>query len=521
MEYDTEKGLSLMKKGKRGLMRVLFSRVGVITLLMLVQLGILIVLGVRFSEVLPHVFGSSVVISFFMGLVMINSKMESSSIIMWLMIMLVMPVFGVLLFWYTRSELGHRALKKHLNQILEISQDQISQDEQVMEQLKSESSEMSSLASYLLKCHFPVYRNTEVSYFKSGEEKFEVLLQELKKAEKFIFLEYFIVDEGMMWGKILEILAMKAKEGVEVKVLIDGSCQFTTLPHDYPLMLKKLGIECRMFAPVMPFVSTHYNYRDHRKIAVIDNRVAFTGGINLADEYINHINRYGHWKDTAVMLRGQAVESFTLMFLQMWMIEKKGLDLHQYLIECPVLKTSGYVIPYADNPLDNEKVGQKVYMDILNRAVNYVHIMTPYLILDHELENAIKFAAQRGVDVKIMVPGVPDKKTPYALMKTHYASLLEAGVQIYEYTPGFVHAKVFVSDDVKAVVGTINLDYRSLVHHFECAVYLYKTECIFEIERDFQNTLSQCTEVDESSLKKISPITKLMGFVLKVLAPLM
>lgn len=522
MEYDTEKGLSLIKKGKRGLIRVLFSRVGVITLLMLIQLGVLIVLGLRFSEVLPHVFGSSVAISFFMGLVMINSKMESSSIIMWLMIMLLMPVFGVLLFWYTRSELGHRALKQHLNNILEVTQHEIVQDPQVLDQLKQQSSDTASLASYLLKCgSFPVYQNTDVVYFKSGEEKFEALQRELKKAEKFIFLEYFIVDEGMMWGKILETLALKVKEGVEVKVLIDGSCEFTTLPHDYPLMLKKLGIECRMFAPVMPFVSTHYNYRDHRKIAVIDNRVAFTGGINLADEYINQINRFGHWKDTAVMLSGKAVESFTLMFLQMWMIEKKGLELQRYLLPHAEQKAQGYVIPYADNPLDAERVGQKVYLDILNRAVNYVHIMTPYLILDYELENALKFAAQRGVDVSIIVPGIPDKKSAYALMKTHYASLLEAGVHLYEYTPGFVHAKVFVSDDIKAVVGTINLDYRSLVHHFECAAYLYQTECIDEIEKDFRHTLLQCAAVDESVLKKVSPVTKIMGFVLKVLAPLM
>ena len=522
MVYDAEKGLSLIHKGKRGIMRVVFSRVGIITLLMLIQLGVLIMLGLRFSEVLPHLFGSSVIISFFMGLVMINSKMEPPSIIMWLMIMLLMPVFGVLLFWYTKSEFGHRALKHHLNNILNATQNQIQQDVQVVQQLEKESSETASLASYLYNCgHFPVYRNTETIYFKSGEEKFVALLRELKKAEKFIFLEYFIVDEGLMWGRILEILAMKVQQGVEVKVLIDGSCEFSTLPHDYPEMLKKLGIECRMFAPVMPFVSTHYNYRDHRKIAVIDNKVAFTGGINLADEYINHRQRFGHWKDTAIMTCGKAVESFTLMFLQMWMIEEKGLELKKYLVEQHENPCEGYVIPFADNPLDNEKVGQKVYMDILNRAVDYVHIMTPYLILDHELENALKFAAQRNVEVILIVPGIPDKKSPYALMKTHYVSLMDAGVQIYEYTPGFVHAKVFVSDDIKAVVGTINLDYRSLMHHFECAAYLYKTDCIKDIEKDIQDTLSQCTKVTQQMIKDVNPITKLTGFVLKVLAPLM
>lgn len=522
MEYDTEKGLSLLKKGKRGLIRVVFSRAGIITLLVIVQMGFLIALGLRFSEFLPHVFGSSVIISFTMGLVMINSKMEPSSIIMWLMIMILMPVFGVLLFWYTRSEVGHRALKAVLNRILDLTEYEIVQDEQVLNCLDVESAETASLSRYIMKCgSFPVYRNTETMYFDSGEAKFEALLKELKKAEKFIFLEYFIVDEGIMWGKILEVLASKVKQGVEVKVLIDGSCEFTTLPHDYPVLLKKLGIECRMFAPVTPFVSTHYNYRDHRKIAVIDNSVAFTGGVNLADEYINQIERYGHWKDCAIMLKGKAAESFSLMFLQMWMIEDNTLDIRRYLMPVQGKNAQGYVIPYADNPLDDEKVGHKVYMDILNRANRYVHIMTPYLILDHEMENAIKFAAQRGVEVVLIVPGIPDKKTPYALLKSHYPSLLESGVQIYEYTPGFVHAKAFVSDDVKAVVGTINLDYRSLVHHFECAVYLYKTSCIQDIEMDFQKTLSKCRKVDESVLKQIHWTTKLMGFVLKVLAPLM
>lgn len=522
MEYDSEKGLSLLKKGKKGLLRMVFSRAGVISVLLLIQFGVLIVWGLRFSEYLPHLMGSTVVISFAMALVMINSKMEPSSIIMWLIIIVLMPVFGVLMFWYTKSELGHRALKTRLNHVLDKTKDLIHQDQKVFDSLQKKSLSTASLANYLSACgSFPVYSNTEVSYFSSGEEKFEALLKELKKAEKFIFMEYFIVDEGLMWGKILEVLVAKAKQGVEVRIMIDGTCEFTTLPHHYPQLLKKLGIECKLFASVTPLVSTHYNYRDHRKIVVIDNQTAFTGGINLADEYINHIERFGHWKDTAIMLKGSAVESLTLMFLQMWSIEKPE-QISSYLQKTDAVHhAEGYVLPYADNPLDDEKIGQKVYMDILNKAVKYVHIMSPYLILDHELENALKFCAQRGVDVKIILPGIPDKKTPYALAKTHYASLMEAGVQLYEYTPGFVHAKVFVSDDEKAVVGTINLDYRSLVHHFECAAYLYDVPCIKEIEEDFEKTLSKCTKVTSTTIKQIKWHVKVLGFVLKVLAPLM
>jgi cardiolipin synthase len=251
--------------------------------------------------------------------------------------------------------------------------------------------------------------------------------------------------------------------------------------------------------------------------------VAFNGGVNLADEYINHIERFGHWKDTAIMLKGPAVRSFALLFLQMWNIDEKNPDYDAWLgQEAPEPKEAkGYVMPYGDSPLDEYKVGETVYMDILNRATDYVHIMTPYLILDDELETALKYAAQRGVDVKMILPGIPDKKIVYALAKTHYIQLLEAGVRIFEYTPGFVHAKVFVSDDTKAVVGTINLDYRSLYHHFECATYLYKTACIPEIEGDFRETLTKCREVTRETLKKEPLFIKIAGPIAKLVAPLL
>ena len=273
-------------------------------------------------------------------------------------------------------------------------------------------------------------------------------------------------------------MLFRSAEGVEVRVMYDGMCEFSLLSHDYPKRLQKLGIQCKMFSPVTPFISTHYNYRDHRKILVIDGHTAFNGGVNLADEYINEVQRFGHWKDTAVMLKGEAVQSFTLMFLQMWNIDVKNCEYLKYIVPSANIsrQTNGFVMPYGDCPLDNEKVGKMVYMDILNRARDYVHIITPYLILDGEMETALKFAAQRGVEVALILPGIPDKKTAFALAKTHYVSLLEAGVHIYEYSPGFVHAKVFVSDNKKAVIGTINLDYRSLYHHFECATYLYQTD---------------------------------------------
>jgi cardiolipin synthase len=368
---------------------------------------------------------------------------------------------------------------------------------------------------------FPIYDNTDVVYFPLGEHKFNALITELEKAEKFIFMEYFIIDEGYMWGKILSILKRKAEQGVDVRVMYDGMCEMSTLSHDYPRRLAGLGIKCKAFAPILPFLSTYYNYRDHRKILVIDGKVAFNGGINLADEYINRRERFGHWKDSAVMLRGEAVRSFTLMFLQMWNISEREPQWDKWLY-APVDKeyVNGYVMPYADCPLDSDKVGENVYIDILNRATDYVHIMTPYLILDGELENSLKFAAERGIDIKIILPGIPDKKGAYALAKTHYRELIRSGVEIFEYTPGFVHSKVFVCDDEKAVVGSINLDYRSLYHHFECATYMYRTSCILDIEKDFQYTLSKCRMVTPETIKNEKFFYKCAGQLLKLVAPL-
>ena len=256
---------------------------------------------------------------------------------------------------------------------------------------------------------------------------------------------------------------------------------------------------------------------------MIDGHTAFNGGVNLADEYINKVQRFGHWKDTAVMLKGDAVRSFTLMFLQMWNVDVKESDIQRFLDypTFPPTEEKGYVLPYGDCPLDMDKVGERVYMDILNRAIDYVHIMSPYLILDGEMEAALKFAAERGVDVKLILPGIPDKKIPYALAKGHYASLLDSGVEIYEYTPGFVHAKVFVSDDREAVVGTINLDYRSLYHHFECATWMYGTSCIPEIEKDFAQTLEMCRHVTKDTIWQGFQAKKLTSYLMKVVAPLL
>ena len=519
-----DKGLNLLKRGQKGIVHAIFSRFGLMLLLLLIQFFFLFSIFYWFEGLLPHVYGGTILFSVVMVIYLLNSRINSTAKVTWLIVIMLLPVFGLLLFLYTQSNIGHRALKKRVNDIIADTKERIPQSEEVMDRLSKENHGVAALAHYMQRsgCH-PVYDKTSVTYFPLGEKKFEEMLKQLEEAKHFIFMEYFIVDEGLMWGRILEILAKKAAEGVDVRVMYDGTCEFALLPYDYPKRLKALGIKCKVFAHVTPFVSTHYNYRDHRKILVIDGHTAFNGGVNLADEYINQKVKFGHWKDTAVMIKGEAVKSFTLMFLQMWSITEKEKESARFLSypAVPAERAKGYVIPYGDCPLDDEKLGERVYMDILNRALKYVHIMTPYLILDEELEAALKFAAERGVEVVLILPGIPDKAIPYALAKTHYASLLKSGVKIYEYTPGFVHAKVCVSDTREAVVGTINLDYRSLYHHFECATYMYDTDCVPEIEKDYQTTLAKCRQVTMETVRKEKWTVKLTGYLMKVVSPLL
>ena len=518
-------GIRLLKKGQKGLVHAIFSRFGLILVLLLLQVGALFSLLRWFGGLLPHYLGGTLLVTAAMMVYLLNQDMNNSVRITWLVVVALAPVLGVPLFWYTKSELGHNALKRRLLELEGLTSAQLPQDEQAVRQLEAEDPGAASLARYLRGRGggFPVYRNTETTYFPSGEAKFEEMLRQLETAQHYIFLEYFIVDEGLMWGKILEVLARKALQGVDVRVMYDGTCEFSTLPRDYPSRLEKLGIQCRVFSPVQPFVSTHYNYRDHRKILVIDGKVGFTGGVNLADEYINHIEKYGRWKDAAVMLEGEGVRPLTILFLEMWSILREP-EFEKFLSVPPhSVPAKGFAAPYGDCPLDGERVGEMVYIDLLNRAKRYIHIMTPYLILDGELETALKFAAERGVDVHLILPHVPDKKFAYALAKTHYKSLLNSGVKISEWLPGFVHAKVFVVDDSEAVVGTINLDYRSLYHHFENAVWMKDTACIPAIEKDFQKTLEFCRDVEPTreSIWEGKVLLHLAGILLKVIAPLL
>ena len=318
-------GIRLLKKGKRGIIRAIFGRTGLVLALFFVQVLLLFSVFRWFTALVPHLLGGSIAFTAVMVIYLLNSDMDNSAKITWLVVIALVPVLGVVLFWWTKGEVGHRMLKRRLKQLEQDTREQLPQDAQTLERLKAQELGAASLACYLRGKGggFPVYENTAVTYFPSGEAKFAELLCQLEKAKQYIFLEYFIIDEGLMWGRVLEVLARKAAEGVHVRVMYDGTCEFTTLPRDYPKRLERLGIACKVFSPLMPFVSTHYNYRDHRKVLVIDGKVGFTGGVNLADEYINHVEKFGRWKDAAVMLEGEAVRSLTAIFLQMWDIAQE------------------------------------------------------------------------------------------------------------------------------------------------------------------------------------------------------
>ncbi|MEG1778081.1 MAG: cardiolipin synthase, partial [Angelakisella sp.] len=366
---------------------------------------------------------------------------------------------------------------------------------------------------------------TETEYLSSGEMKFERMLEELRKAEHFIFLEYFIIQEGVMWNAILEVLCQKAKEGVDVRIIYDDMGCIMTLPYGYDKKLEEMGIKCARFNPFIPILSIRFNNRDHRKICIIDGDIGITGGINLADEYINAIDKHGHWKDTAILLRGAAVWNLTVMFLSMWDYLRDSHDdcrLYRPGLYHPLPQANdGYVQPFADSPLDGESVSETVYLNMINKAERYIYITTPYLIIDNEMVVALQTAAKNGVDVRIITPHIADKWYVHAVTRAYYESLVECGVRIYEYTPGFIHAKTYVCDDKYAVVGTINMDYRSLYLHFECGAWLCDSSGVFAVRDDFTKILEVSGEVTLQQCRDVSWVRRLGRGLLKSFAPLM
>ena len=524
MSQETSTRLLPQKPSKWA--KILLNRKVPIFLFFCLELTFLIYSYVSLQEHFPSMILWEHLLSVFTFFFLLNRSMDSRSKLSWLIIIAVFPIFGTALLYFSFADFGVRRLEKRLVEATRQTTGYLSTDPGVADYLAHSDRQLQRLAYFLehSPAQFSIYRNTNVTYFPLGDDMLPALLEDLKKAEQYIFMEYFIIDEGIMWGEILAILEEKAKVGLDVRVLFDGMNEMSTLSYDYIERLYKVGIKAQTFSPIKPILSTYYNYRDHRKITVIDGQVAYTGGVNIADEYVNKRERFGHWKDTALRLDGSAVQTLKALFLTMWTvtgIEDKR-DMEHYLQEKPQQrKSQGFVLPYGNSPLTYHKVAENVYLHLLNTSTNYVYIMTPYLILDDELVRAMTFAARRGVDVRIIMPGIPDKQYAFDIATTYFKSLLDAGVRIFRYTPGFVHAKVYVSDDKQAVVGTINTDYRSLYQNFEDGVFLYKNLEVLHIEQDFERTQALSEEVTLESLSKIPMAQRLGGYLFSLIGPLM
>ena len=479
--------------------RLLMSKYGFSIAIILIELVLIFGIILYMSQIAPIIWVPLVfLISVATVIAIVNRSMTPESKVTWLIVTFV-PVFGPLLYLM----FGERRLsKKELKQLQELNSIAFHENNGRQLHLQLQETDKSAYGIINALLHMDsnaeVYDQTDSQFFASGEEMWQQMLEDLKRAEKFIFLEYYIVDEGLMWDSILEILEEKAAQGVEVKMLYDDIGCMVTLPGDYTVHLRSKGIDAHKFNKVIPRMTVAYNNRDHRKILVIDGQISYTGGINLADEYINRIERFGHWKDSGIRIDGPATQAFTRLFLMNWYINRGEIsDFDQYHLENQTRFGSGLCIPYGSGPkpIYKTKVGKIVYQNLINQAEDFVYITTPYLIIDYDLTEDIKNAAMRGVDVRIVTPHIPDKKLIQLVTRGAYPDLLSAGVRIFEYTPGFIHSKQIIVDDRFAAVGTINLDYRSLVHHYENAVLLYKTESIADIRKDFEGIFEQSQEI--------------------------
>ena len=504
------------------LLKKVFSRTVVTALLIVIQVAWLAALLLQLGNSLPAIQTVLRILSLVAILFVIKSDMNPSYKIGWVLLIAVLPILGGLMYVIFGNKRPTKYMREMLRAQLEKSAEYLGTQESITGELDGGAA---GLFKYLEgSAGYPTAKNTTVRYYRVGEEMYADLLPELEKAEKFIFLEYFIIRPGEMWDGVLEILKRKAAAGVDVRIIYDDMGCIDILPANYNATLEGWGIRTMAFNRFVPAVSLVMNNRDHRKITVIDGKVGFTGGINISDEYINVKERFGHWKDTGLMLKGPGVFNLTLMFLEMWnAFNKDGDNYADFIPESYVEKggtDDGYVLSFSDSPLDNESVGESVYTDMLYQAKDYIYITTPYLAIDSELQTAMCMAAKRGVDVRMITPGIPDKKIVYRLTRSYYPTLLRAGVKIYEYTPGFIHAKSFVCDDKLCVVGTINMDYRSLYLHFECGTLMYNNPEIKQVKKDDLDTMEKCRKVELSDMKT-NFLGELFDSFLRSVAPLL
>ena len=487
-----------------------------VLLQILLTLFIYLKLG-EYIQIIEILYG---IISILIVLAIIKNSKRLSIDLIWIIIIMLFPLIGTLLFIILNKNRNNSKILKNINRNIKEGQKYLKQDESIKKEIQEKN--LGQLRYISEFAGFPVTKNNDVKYYPLGDDVYPIMLEELKNAKKFIFMEYFIINKGKMWENILNILKEKVNQGVDVRVMYDDMGSVAMLPTSFPKELEKYGIKCVLFNKLSPFSGIIMNHRDHRKMTIIDGHTVFSGGINISDEYINLNSKHGHWKDNGIMIKGEAVWNFTVMFLEIWnAFRNEDTDYTKYKFEFKnKYKENGFIVPYGESPLDNEIIGEDIYLNIINQAKKYVYIYTPYLIIDTDVINSLVLAARRGVDVRIVVPGIPDKKFVYDVTKSYFYTLIQGGVKIYTYTPGFVHSKVFVADDEVATVGTINMDYRSLYLHFECGIYMKNTNVIQDIKQDIENSIkiSHKETIEET---KSNILKELWQAILRVFAPLM
>lgn len=490
------------------------------------QAAFWIVLAVRLEHMREYINAGFWVASLFLALWVTTRDENPAYKIGWLFLILAVPVFGILMyFFFSQRRLGAKERARG-SDIVEQARPYLLPSKGCQERLWKTSEGGFRQSEYIYAAsYFPAWEHTQTKYFPMGVDFWESLVADLRKAEKYIFMEYFIIEEGVMFDTIFDILVEKAKAGLDVRLMYDDIGSMTKVPAKFANEMREHGIRCEIFNPLRPILNSMFNNRDHRKITVIDGRVGYTGGANLADEYINARKRFGTWKDAAIRLEGQAVWSLLVMFMQMWCYATRvDESLEPYLPQRAAnadVETDGFVQPFGDSPLDNNPVCQRAYLNMITRAKDYVYINTPYLDIGNELLDALTMAAKSGVDVRMTVPHIPDKKMVFFLTRAYYPVLLRAGVRVYEYTPGFIHSKTFVCDDLYGMVGTINLDFRSLYLHWEDGVWLYGSSCLETMKADYLETMKIAHEVTYAETQSVGVFGRFFQAVLRVFGPLL
>ena len=504
---------------------IIRSRLILTAVMVLLQLFLIISFIIKLQKYIEYYFIVSIILSVSFMVYLTNKQGRNEFKIAWCIPVMIFPLLGVVFYSLYLNDNGEKRVKKALQR----SKAEIADLTGVIhpdEIIKKNYSQIEDLQTYLINQNFLPYEHNQIDYFPTGEDFLTDFIQELRNAKEFIFIETFILKIEETWDMILGVLEEKAKEGVEVRVMYDAFGSQMASDRNYVKYLKSKNIKTCVFNPMIPIFTTKQNSRDHRKIYLIDGKICYSGGINLANEYFNYgKNYFPYWKDNAIKIQGEAVKGFITMFLQNWNMQrcvKEQEDYIKYLnIPCEKYDYSGITIPYGDDPYNYEDIAENVYLYMVHSAKKYLHITSPYVILDNNFQEALVFAAKRGIEVKIIVPSVPDHFIAFYIGKTFLKTLVDNGIKVYLYKKGFIHAKTFISDNKTATVGSINLDYRSFYHHFECGTVIHENPIIAQIEKDFQNTLKDCEEMTPHDYKKIHWFKRFLGRFFRIIAPLM